>query len=101
MPGLTVTEKNTGRIASPSGSNARSRPLKASDPSLFTRLNREARAQTLHGRGLADLSRRLRRGWSLTEPRASTGVVRKHGNHDSCGALGWTEHLGWDTIESW
>jgi hypothetical protein len=59
MPGLTVTEKEHWKDRLAKRIERKIEVLKASDPGLFTRLNREARMQTLQSLGLAELSQRL------------------------------------------
>ena len=58
MPGLTVTEKEHWKDRLAKRIERKIEVLKASDPGLFTRLNREARVQTLQSLGLAELSQR-------------------------------------------
>jgi len=64
MPGLTVTEKEHWKDRLAKRIERKIEVLKASDPGLFTRLNREARVQTPQSLGLAELSQRLRCGRS-------------------------------------
>ena len=59
MPGLTVTEKEHWKDRLAKRIERKIEVLKASDPGLFTRLNREARVQTLQSLGLAELSQHL------------------------------------------
>ena len=59
MPGLTVTEKEHWKDRLAKRVERKIEVLKASDLGLFTRLNREARVQTLQSLGLAELSQRL------------------------------------------
>ena len=72
MPGLTVTEKEHWKDRLAKRIERKIEVLKASDPGLFTRLNREARVQTLQSLGLAELSRRCVVAGLLTEPPAPT-----------------------------
>ncbi|MCY2994859.1 MAG: hypothetical protein NTY19_44410 [Planctomycetota bacterium] len=59
MPGLTVTEKEHWKDRLAKRIERKIEVLKASDPGLFTRLNRAAGVQTLQSLGLAELSQRL------------------------------------------
>ncbi len=71
MPRLTVTEKEHWKDRLAKRIERKIEVLKASDPGLFTRLNREARVQTLQSLGLAELSQRLEtieKRWAMNQP---------------------------------
>ena len=85
MPGLTVTEKEHWKDRLAKRIERKIEVLKASDPGLFTRLNREARVQTLQSLGLAELSQRCAVAGLPTEPRPPTeGLLRL-----------WRPAVGW------